>query len=71
MTEISRQFQILGQLCNFRNFRTAGTPESMKSTATNSSSLVAEECHGSLHFSMLENFFFLVRKSPSKNKMWV
>jgi len=25
MTEISGQFQISGQLCNFRNFRTAGT----------------------------------------------
>jgi len=27
MTEISWPFQISGQLCNFRNFRTAGTPE--------------------------------------------
>jgi len=26
MTEISGQFQISGQLCNVRNFRTAGTP---------------------------------------------
>jgi len=26
MTEISGQFQISGQLGNFRNFRTAGTP---------------------------------------------
>jgi len=26
MTEISGQFQISGQLCNFSNFRTAETP---------------------------------------------
>jgi len=34
MTEISGQVQISGQLCNFRNFRTAGTPSISLFTGT-------------------------------------
>jgi len=36
MTEISGQFQISGKLCNFRNFRTAGTRAKVKSPVVNS-----------------------------------